>query len=124
MITRGSQNRYSLLEVGLHVVERLDDDHIVLEDIEGNQELYVLRDDHAGYVVEIDGLGYEYVRRDRAPTCALSCYDENEVRPLVKRDESTCPHCMSDDLQETPNGVHCIECGVVVSEYEYGGDND
>jgi hypothetical protein len=33
-------------------------------------------------------------------------------------DWGACPHCGSDDLQDTPNGDHCVECGVAVDEYE------
>lgn len=32
-------------------------------------------------------------------------------------DEDCCPHCGSDDLEGTPAGVACAECGVMVDEY-------
>lgn len=35
-----------------------------------------------------------------------------------EEDSSSCPHCGSKDLQDTPNGTCCIECGVNVDEYE------
>jgi hypothetical protein len=35
-----------------------------------------------------------------------------------KAEQNTCPHCGSDDIQETPDGDHCIACGINVDEYE------
>jgi len=39
-----------------------------------------------------------------------------------EEDSSSCPHCGSKDLQDTPNGTCCIECGVNVDEYEENED--
>jgi len=35
---------------------------VILEDESGKRELWAANDDHAGYTVEIDGWGYEFVR--------------------------------------------------------------
>lgn len=36
----------------------------------------------------------------------------------VDGDDDSCPHCGSEDLQDTPDGMHCASCGVNVDEYE------
>jgi DNA-directed RNA polymerase subunit RPC12/RpoP len=37
---------------------------------------------------------------------------------VTATDPQSCPHCGSTDLQDTPAGTHCAECGVNVNEYE------
>ena len=67
MITkRGSQSREPLNESG-YVIDAtwpdVDRGSIVLRDVEtGKRELWHLSDDYAGYVIEIEGCGYEFGR--------------------------------------------------------------
>src|SRR5665213_676413 len=53
-----------------------------------------------------DSQGFVYVT-DRGKTSEeVDADDQGE----------SCPHCGSDDLQETPAGTHCVSCGVNVDE--------
>lgn len=62
MITRGSQIRETLAESGYELVRHLPHGEVLLRDIlDGSTEIWALRDDFAGYVIEIDGKGYEFV---------------------------------------------------------------
>jgi hypothetical protein len=59
----GSQYRETLAQAGYRVHERLNHQEVILEEISsGKFELWVLSDDHSGWVIEIDGKGYEFVR--------------------------------------------------------------
>ena len=61
MKRRGSQVRESLQEAGYKVAHQ-NSEYALLEDVDtGRLELWAQRDDFAGYVVEINGLGYELV---------------------------------------------------------------
>lgn len=63
MESTGSQNRDTLEDSGMRFVCRRSSTDIVLRDQDtGIEELWVERDDYAGYVIEIDGVGYEFVR--------------------------------------------------------------
>ena len=57
----GSQTRETLEESEYTFVSR-EGDEVILENEDGGKELFVERDDYAGYVVEIDGIGHEFVR--------------------------------------------------------------
>lgn len=61
MKTIGSQNRSTLEEEGLKFHQRLNDTNVILSDEHGNFALYIQNDHFAGHVVEIDGIGYEFV---------------------------------------------------------------
>jgi hypothetical protein len=61
MKTIGSQTRSTLLEEGLTVHNRLNDTNVILADENGSFALYVANNDYSGHVVEIDGIGYEFV---------------------------------------------------------------
>jgi len=62
METIGSQKRQSLKESGHKFVGHNREGFAILEDIETKErELWVAHDDHAGYVIEIDNIGYEFV---------------------------------------------------------------
>ena len=59
---RGSQYREQLEESDYRVHERRSDTEVILVDTDtGLHELWVMNDDFAGYVIEIDGKGYEFV---------------------------------------------------------------
>jgi len=60
----GSQNRETLDESGYHVAGWLDAGTVVLEanGDASQREIWFLNDDHAGYTIEINGLGYEFAR--------------------------------------------------------------
>jgi hypothetical protein len=67
MITkRGSQNREPIEDTSYVILKtwpQVDLGHVVLRDADtGRDELWVKRDDYAGYVIEINGRGYEFVR--------------------------------------------------------------
>ena len=56
----GSQLRETLEEAELTLHKRINADEVVLMDTEGKMELWCRKDDFAGYVVEIEGEGYEF----------------------------------------------------------------
>jgi hypothetical protein len=58
----GSQYRETLEEAGYKLVARIDEDQVILEDETGKRELWFKHDDNPGFTVEIDGVGYEFVR--------------------------------------------------------------
>jgi hypothetical protein len=60
----GSQTRETLAESGYRLLERVDDETIILQSIgdPDQQEFWFKHDDHAGYTIEVDGVGYEYAR--------------------------------------------------------------
>lgn len=57
----GSQIREPLWASGYRLIKR-HEGQAVVEDAEGGHELYVLKDDYAGHVLEIRGKGYEFAR--------------------------------------------------------------
>jgi hypothetical protein len=64
IVKHGSQSREKLEESGYGLVGYLDQETIVLQangDLE-QVEIWGLCDDHAGYTIEVDGKGYEFVR--------------------------------------------------------------
>jgi hypothetical protein len=58
----GSQCRETLLESGYELVKVEDDEAILRNPAVEQFELWVKHDDHAGYTIEINGVGYEFVR--------------------------------------------------------------
>jgi len=60
----GSQTRETLAESGYRLLERVDDETVILQAIgdPAQQEFWFKQDDHAGYTIEVDGVGYEYAR--------------------------------------------------------------
>ena len=64
MKTIGSQKRESLFESGFRLISRQRDGSVILKDREtGTCEMWTPNDHYAGYVIEIDKVGYEFVRR-------------------------------------------------------------
>ena len=59
---RGSQNREPLAESGYTLLAKNEDGDVILMDEDGKKELWAAKDDFAGYVLEIDGIGHEFVR--------------------------------------------------------------
>jgi hypothetical protein len=57
----GSQIRETLEDAGYTIINQ-GPEGIILEEADGKRELWVERDDFAGYVVEVNGVGYEFVR--------------------------------------------------------------
>jgi excisionase family DNA binding protein len=57
----GSQYRETLEASGYTLHERLDHEFVLLQSDTGQVELWIQNDHYAGYVVEIDGAGYEFV---------------------------------------------------------------
>jgi hypothetical protein len=63
MKTIGSQKRELLSESGMKLHKRLSKTEVELKDkTDGNIELWSLNDHFAGYVIEINGKGYEFIR--------------------------------------------------------------
>lgn len=58
----GSQTREKLEDTKYTLLEQTRSDAILLNTKTNIKELWVKRDDHAGYVIEINGIGYEFVR--------------------------------------------------------------
>jgi hypothetical protein len=59
----GSQMRETLEESGMQVYQGPNEDgEILLIDKDGKIEVWFEHDDHAGYTIEIDRIGYEFAR--------------------------------------------------------------
>lgn len=59
----GSQRRETLEEAGYRLIRHVGKTGAILQDKEtGEYELWVKRPHYAGYVVEIKGIAYEFVR--------------------------------------------------------------
>lgn len=62
----GSQTRETLDEAGYKFLGYLGDDkETIVIQANGNptqKEIWVMRDDHAGYTIEFEGVGFEFVR--------------------------------------------------------------
>lgn len=56
----GSQTRETLEEAQAKIHTWINDKEVVLQDEDGHLALYCENDDYAGYVIEIDGKGYEF----------------------------------------------------------------
>lgn len=66
----GSQIRDTLKESGYRVVKRLSSKRVILKEIgqeDQHCEEWFANDHHAGYTIEINGIGYEYARRVPCP---------------------------------------------------------
>ena len=64
----GSQKREKLEETDMEIAQRISSREIILKDKINNQhELWIENDHFAGYVIEIDGKGYEFVRSIKTP---------------------------------------------------------
>lgn len=61
MKTYGSQNRDELADSGYTVNRFLPCGDVILQNENGKLERWTPNNDFAGYVVEINGLGYEFV---------------------------------------------------------------
>ena len=62
MKTIGSQKRETLQESGLTLIALHLNGKEALLNNDGKTELWVLNDDFAGYVIEIEGKGFEFAR--------------------------------------------------------------
>lgn len=63
MKKRGSQIRENYKEAKYKLMSySKNDKNVILEDEDGQRELWTANDNFAGYVVEINGVGYEFVR--------------------------------------------------------------
>lgn len=64
----GSQTRDTLKESGYTLIKRINKNNVILQEKgESHCESWFKNDHHAGYVIEINGLGYEYTRRVDCP---------------------------------------------------------
>jgi len=61
----GSQRRESLQETDYIVVHWINKREVILRDPSGKDELWFRNDHSAGYVVEINGKGFEFCRTIR-----------------------------------------------------------
>ncbi len=61
MKLNGNQIRETLAQAGYQLVARRERDALLRNEV-GGLELFVANDDYAGYVVEIDAIGHEFVR--------------------------------------------------------------
>ena len=62
METIGSQKRELLAESGMTLVSSDNDTAVLQADDDGNLEMWYANDKHAGYVIVIDGIGFEFIR--------------------------------------------------------------
>jgi hypothetical protein len=58
----GSQHRETLAESGYRLVKRPFDGEVILADADGNRELWVVNDHHAGHTIQVGRWGYEFIR--------------------------------------------------------------
>lgn len=66
----GSQRREKIENSDMEIATRISPTEVILkykDDDKLPHELWILRDDFAGYVIEIDGKGYEFVRQVKTP---------------------------------------------------------
>lgn len=64
----GSQYRATPQEEGYSIVDRPDPDTIIFHNFTTNEfELWAKRDDFDGFVLEVDGIGYEFIRSGDTP---------------------------------------------------------
>lgn len=59
---RGSQTREPLEESGYRLIKEFEDGGVILEDFAGKQELWMINNFAASYVIVINTYGYEFVR--------------------------------------------------------------
>lgn len=62
IIVRGSQRRENYKDAGYKIIAVWSDGRALLEDETGKREQWQMNDHYAGYVIEISGVGYEFVR--------------------------------------------------------------
>ena len=63
MRQRGSQIRETLEEANCHLVGTLPNGGVIVFDHDTNKaDVYQEHDDHAGWTLEIEGVGHEFVR--------------------------------------------------------------
>ncbi len=62
MKTIGSQYRESLKEAGYKLISLKGKEAILEDKTTLQSELWILNNDYAGYVIEINGNGYEFVK--------------------------------------------------------------
>ena len=66
METIGSQKRETLSESGYVLWDKIGEEAWLVDpELSGNMELWIENDHHAGYVIEIEGIGHEFVRSVR-----------------------------------------------------------
>jgi hypothetical protein len=61
MRTIGSQTRQELEYSDYKMHQRINAEEVILMAYDGVLQLWVANDDYAGFVLEIDGVGYEFV---------------------------------------------------------------
>lgn len=61
MRTIGSQTRQELEYSDYKMRQRINAEEVILMAYDGVLQLWVANDDYAGFVLEIDGVGYEFV---------------------------------------------------------------
>ena len=61
MKTIGSQKRETLAESGMRILKRWSKKEVILTDDTGIEEVWYENDHFAGYVIEINGKGYEFL---------------------------------------------------------------
>jgi hypothetical protein len=62
MKTIGYQNRDTVNEAQVVLLKHLPHDEALIMDAKGKFEIWGMNDGYAGYVLEIDGVGYEFIR--------------------------------------------------------------
>ncbi len=125
----GSQNRESLEHAGYDLVSRKGGREVILKDKEtGKYELWGKKDDFAGYTIDINGTGYEFIRgvdrevqspfKTRAPggipllKKGIPSYKEIKASIRLKKgiapdewERPKKPHWHKDPDEETQEGI-------------------
>lgn len=71
----GSQCRDSLDYSGYTLHKRINNNEVILMAYDKVLQLWVAKDDYAGYVIEIDGIGYEFI-------CSVNAEDIHRLEEL------------------------------------------
>jgi hypothetical protein len=85
----GSQIRETLEEAEMVFVGYLGEDKttIVLKNDLGEQEIWGLNNDHAGYTIEVEGMGYEFIRDYKAGRDGLPWQETPSLRKMQETGE-------------------------------------
>ena len=116
IIKRGSQSREKIEDTDYDIVDRPNDDEVILKDrVTGQYELWSKNNDFSGYVVEINAIGYEFVRSSDDPNKLNEAFAESQYCPTCNRKKDMCicrpKPCQCDSSESPCNCDDSCPCG-------------